>query len=347
MPFEIVRNDITKMKVDAIVNPTNTALSGGGGLDAAIHHAAGPKFMEACRSLGGCDVGGAIITRGYQLPAKYVIHTAGPVWHGGNNGEQELLTACYRNALNLAKDYKCESVAFPLISAGTYGYPKDEALSVALDVISRFLFDNDMLVYLVVFGHTEYLTSKKLFRDVQEYIDDVYAASHYSQNTEYRRRRLWQEDEEAALLYEEEQAAQYALPEGILRSSVSKPDLEELLRETDAGFSNTLLRLIDEKGMTDVQCYKRANSDKRLFSKIRSNPDYKPSKPTVFAFAIALELTLPETKELLDKAGFSLSHSSKFDVIMEYFIKKHFYNVVEINETLFDFDMPLLGSNPR
>ncbi len=348
MPLEIVRNDITKMVVDAIVNPTNRALSGGGGLDGAIHRAAGEELMLECRSLGGCDVGEAKITKGYRLPAKYVIHTVGPVWHGGGNNEQELLSSCYRNALNLAKSHDCKSIAFPLISAGTFGYPKDEALSVALDVISKFLFSNDMLVYLVVFGRKEYLTSKKLFRDVQEYIDDVYAASHYSNNMEITRRRLWQEDEEAALYLDQQLGAETMYGPSIIHgTSASKVDLEQVLKQTDEGFSDALLRLIDEKGLTDSQCYNKANIDKRLFSKIRSNAAYKPSKPTVFAFAIALELSLPETVRLLHKAGFALSHSSKFDIIMEYFIKERYFNVHEINEVLFDYDMPLLGSATR
>ena len=344
MPFETVRNDITKMKVDAIINPTNRVLSAGGGLDASIHKAAGPELAAECRSIGSCQTGDAIITKGYNLPAKYVIHTVGPVWHGGIQGEKDFLKSCYQKCLALAKDHDCRSVAFPLISAGTYGYPKDEAMSVALDVISKFLFENDMLIYLVVFGRTEYLTSKKLFSDVQEYIDDVYAASHYHRNAEVRRRELWQVDEEAALQYEEELRASQSLS---MESSIPAPDLAKILQEADEGFSESLLRLIDDKGMTDAQCYNKANIDKRLFSKIRSNPDYRPSKPTVFAFAVALELSLQETAELLKKAGFAISHSSKFDIIVEYFIKKRQYNIYEINNTLFDFDQPLLGNSMK
>lgn len=344
MPFEIVRNDITRMKVDAIVNPTNRALSPGGGLDASIHKAAGPALAAKCRSIGSCQTGDAIITRGYDLPAKYVIHTVGPVWHGGSQGEKDLLASCYRKCLALAKDHHCKSIAFPLISAGTYGYPKDEAMSIAQDVISKFLSENDALIYLVVFGRTEYLTSKKRFSDVQEYIDDVYAASHYHRNSEMRRRELWQADEEAALRYEEELFAAPDLPKA---SSLPAPDLAKVLQEADESFSESLLHLIDEKGLTDAQCYNKANIDKRLFSKIRSNPDYRPSKPTVFAFAVALELSLQETSELLKKAGFAISHSSKFDIIVEYFIKKRQYNIFEINSTLFDFDQPLLGSGMK
>ena len=336
MPFEIVRNDITKMKVGAIVNPTNRALVPGGGLDAAVHKAAGPDLVSELQSIGSCQTGSAIITRGYNLPARYIIHTVGPVWHGGNRGEKDLLASCYANCLSLAKEHDCRSIAFPLISAGTFGYPKDEAMAVALDVISRFLLENDMLIYLVVFGSTEYLTSKKLFSEVQEYIDDFYADTHYHGNSEAHRRELWQVDKEAAL------DMSIPLPDGTLAA-----DLEKVLHEADEGFSDALLRLIDEKGMTDSQCYNKANIDKRLFSKIRSNPAYKPSKPTVFAFAIALELSLPETAALLRKAGFAISHSSKFDIIVEYFIKKRYYNIFEINNMLFDFDQPLLGNSSK
>ena len=348
MPLEIVRNDITKMKVDAIVNPTDRAFSGAGGLDATIHRAAGPGLLKACRALGGCDVGGARITRGYLLPAKYVIHTVGPVWRGGANGERELLTSCYQNALDLARERECESIAFPLISAGTFGYPKDEALAVALDVIGRFLLAHDMMVYLVMFGRTEYLASKKLFRDVQEYIDDVYVSTHYTNRQELAGRERWYEDAASAPMMGNAPedfsdrcmcGSEPALPQAF--------DWDEVLKQTDEGFSDALLRLIDEKGLTDAQCYKRANIDKRLFSKIRSNPDYKPSKPTVFAFAVALKLSLTETADLLRKAGFAISHSSKFDIIMEYFIKKRFYNIYEINEVLFDYDMPLLGTSTK
>ncbi len=348
MPFEIVRNDITKMAVDAIVNAANRSLLGGGGVDGAIHRAAGPELLEECRALGGCETGEAKITRGYRLPARYVIHTVGPVWRGGTHGERERLSACYRNSLALALERGCETVAFPLISAGAYGYPKDQAMAVAVESISRFLFEHDMTVYLVVFGHTEFLTGRKLFRDVQEYIDDVYAATHVRENVEHSREALWRRDGEAALQLDKELAAYGDAPMASEAPrpapSMPMPDWDRMLKQTDEGFSGALLRLIDEKGLTDAQCYKRANVDRKLFSKIRSNPAYRPSKPTVFAFAVALELSLPETKGLLNKAGFALSHSSRFDIILEYFIKNRRFDVFEINEVLFQFDMPLLGS---
>ena len=350
MPFEMVRNDITKMDVDAVVNAANRSLLGGGGVDGAIHRAAGPELLEECRNLGGCATGEAKITKGYRLPARWVIHTVGPIWHGGTNGEKDLLTSCYRRSLELAAAYHCETVAFPMISAGAYGYPKDKALAVAVDAITSFLLDHEMTVYLVVFGREEFLTGKKLFRDIQEYIDDIYAEKHFRRNTEHSRERLWREDEKAALELDMQ------LSQALFVGSVSEPkeaapdirdaapDWDNMLKKTDEGFSEALLRLIDKKGWTDVQCYKKANVDRKHFSKIRSDPQYRPSKPTAIAFAVALELTLDETKDLLKKAGFALSHSSKFDIIIEFFIRGGKYDIFEINEALYAFDQPLLGA---
>ena len=337
MPFEIVRNDITKMKVDAIVNAANTSLLGGGGVDGAIHRAAGRELLEECRTLGGCATGQAKITKGYNLPAKYVIHTVGPVWHGGNDHERELLTSCYEKSLDLALQYGCESIAFPMISTGVYGYPKDEAMEVAVDAVSHFLLSHEMTVYLVVFGRESLLAGQKLFRDIQSYIDDVYVDEHFDRRRESARaRRILNAPAVSAM-----EDMDY-MPAGMAAESL--PDWDEILRKTDEGFSQTLLRLIDERGMTDAQCYKNANVDRKLFSKIRSNPAYKPSKPTVCAFAVSLKLDLNETKALLEKAGFALSHSSKFDIILEYFILHRDYDIYRINGILFEHDLPLLGT---
>jgi len=348
MPFEIIRQDITKMKVDAIVNAANNTLLGGGGVDGAIHRAAGPQLLEECRKLNGCETGQAKITGGYHLPAKYVIHTVGPVWYGGNHHEAKLLASCYRNSLALAKEYQCESIAFPMISTGAYGYPKDDALQIAVGVISSFLMDNDMLVYLVVFGKESLTSGKKLFREVQEYIDDVYADEHGENTYERRRRQMlhkntllqsWNIPRDEATLPEMMDAC--AAP----CTGAAPADLDELIRKRDEGFSQMLLRLISERGMSDAECYRRANIDRRLFSKIRSDPDYKPKKPTAFAFAIALSLDLKETEDLLRSAGFAISDSSIFDIILKFFIERHRYNIFEINEVLFENDQPLLGSN--
>lgn len=325
MPLQIVRNDITKMKCDAIVNAANSTLLGGGGVDGAIHKAAGKGLLFECMKLGGCKTGEAKITGGYNLPCKYIIHTVGPVWKGGHSSEEKLLRSCYRESLLLAKKNDCESVAFPLISAGVYGYPKDKALQVAVDEISSFLFENDMTVYIVVFDQKSFNISQKLVSDIREYIDERYVEKHAAMES----KRLTM------------------TPPMAVSDTASKESLDSLdnaLKQIDESFSQMLLRKIDEKGMTDSECYKKANVDRKLFSKIRSDIHYKTSKNTAIAFAIALELDLDETKELLMKAGFALSHSNKFDIIIEYFIVNGNYNIFEINEVLFAFDQALLGA---
>lgn len=346
MPLQIIRNDITKVECDAIVNAANSTLLGGGGVDGAIHKAAGRGLLLECMKLGGCRVGEAKVTKGYNLPCKYVIHTVGPKWKGGSNNERELLESCYKNSLELAKKNNCESVAFPLISSGVYGYPMNEAFKVAVDTVAEFLMHNDMLVYIVVYNKNALATGSKLFTDIAQYIDDNYVAEH----SPYDSRRINNACESMPLpqtqfLSNEEKC--YACNEDIAMSTPvpeDTADLSDIVIKLDESFSQMLLRKIDEKGMTDSECYKKANIDRKLFSKIRSNPDYKPSKPTVIAFCIALELSLAETNEMLLKAGFALSHSNKFDVIIEYFIKRENYNIFEINEALFAFDQSLLGA---
>ena len=326
MPLEIVRNDITKMKVDAIVNAANESLLGGGGVDGAIHRAAGSGLLAECRTLGGCKTGKAKITGGYNLPAKYVIHTVGPV---------------YRESLALAKERGCETVAFPLISSGVYGYPKDQALKVAIDVISDFLLENEMTVYIVIFDKAAYQIGEKLFSDIAEYIDDNYVDEH----TDYSRERIRMNALPLMAPHKRRKKSEDDILETCdCKAMLAEDDLDAKLRQIDESFSQMLLRKIDEKGMTDAECYKKANIDRKLFSKIRSDVNYKPSKPTALAFAISLELSLDETEDMLRKAGFALSHSNKFDIIIEYFISKGNYNIFEINEALFAFDQSLLGA---
>ena len=329
MPLIIVRNDITKMKVDAIVNAANETLLGGGGVDGCIHRAAGPELLQECRTLGGCRTGEAKITGAYRLPCKYVIHTVGPVWNGGKYGEREKLASCYRSSLALAKEHGCETVAFPLISSGVFGYPKDQALRVAVDTISEFLAENDMTVYIVIFDRTAYQIGNKLFADIAAYIDEHYVDAHTDSRRE-RMRRMGVVESRMLTAYED--------------APMAASGLDEALAHLDTGFSETLLKLIDRSGKKDTEVYKKANIDRKLFSKIRNNPDYKPSKPTAVAFAIALELSLPETRDLIARAGYALSPSSKFDVIIEYFIMQRDYDIFKINEALFAFDQSLLGA---
>jgi O-acetyl-ADP-ribose deacetylase len=326
MPLEIVRNDITKMKVEAIVNSANPQLKMGGGVCGAIFKAAGSdKLQQACDKIGNCPIGQAVLTEGFNLPASFIIHTPGPIWEGGSRGEAELLMDSYKNSLELAKQQQCESIAFPLISTGIYGYPKEEALQIAVSTISQFLMKAEMHVYLVVFDKKSFGLSQKLFTSINEYIDD-----HYIEEAEITFNRRIEENE--VFKYNME-------AEPVLNQS-----LMEVINDLEESFSERLLRFIDEKGMTDVETYKRANIDRRLFSKIRNEEGYTPKKKTVIAFAIALKLNVDDTNNLLSAAGYTLSRSNKFDVIIEYFISEGSFNIHEINEALFTFDQPLLGA---
>lgn len=335
MPLNIIRNDITKVNADAIVNAANSSLLGGGGVDGAIHFAAGPELLEECRTLGGCKVGQAKITKGYKLPAKYVIHTVGPVWQGGQDNEEKQLADCYKNSLALAKDYNLDSIAFPLISSGAYGYPKDKAFKIAISTIGDFLLDNEITVFLVVYDKASPILSEKLFSTINKYIDE-----NYIEEQKFEIRRVKEDLQiRESNLYE----SNYPVVEAPSYLKRSKRSLEALVNNRDETFSETLLRLIDEKNMTDAETYKKSNIDRKLFSKIRNDVDYKPSKHTAIAFAIGLRLNLKETNELLLKAGYALSNSSKFDIIIQYFINNGSYSIFEINETLFAFDEKLLG----
>lgn len=356
MPFEIVRNDIVNMQVDAVVNTANPAPVVGSGVDAGIHKKAGPELLEARRKIGCIGFGDAAITPAFGLDAEYVIHTVGPVWQDGNHREEQILSSCYRRSLALAKQYKCESVAFPLIATGNYGFPKPLALQTAVREISAFLMENEMQIYLVVFGREAFALSEKLFKSVSSYIDENYIRSRTADEygadgacrAGFSARRAKDRLKRDAVILEESccpaPAAKCPEPSVCERRTIDKDELGRLLDGLDTGFSETLLRLIDCTGKKDSEVYKKANVDRKLFSKIRSNTDYRPSKTTALAFAFALELNIDEAKDFIGRAGFALSRSSKFDVIVEYFLKKRNYNVFELNEVLFAFDQPLLGA---
>ena len=337
MPLHFIKQDITKLECDAIVNAANNTLLGGGGVDGAIHAAAGGKLLEECKRLGGCDTGDAKITKGYNLPCKYVIHTVGPIWRGGFAGERALLESCYKKSLALAKEKGCETVAFPLISSGVYRYPKDKALSVAVETISGFLLDNEMTVYIVVFDKASYQISEELFDDVADYIDENYEDESSDSHLFYRNFSIRSEERRPDFI---ERLGENG--EELIQCE-RRISLIDMLADIDDNFAVTLLKLIDIRGITDVECYKKANVSKQTWYKIMNEKDYKPSKNTVISFAIALELSLKETKHLLSTVGFALSKSSKFDIIIEYFLLNEEYNIFTINETLFKFDQPCLG----
>lgn len=346
MPLQIIRQDITKMRVDAIVNTTNEEMVGYSGVDLAVHTVAGEELDVECRELAPLGLGQAKISGAYKLPCKYVIHTSGPVWRGGLVGESIILRSCYIESLKLAVKHKCRSVAFPLISSGVYCYPKDQVLKFAIQTITEFLFDHELTVYLCVFDKESYSFSQKLFNDIQAFIDDEYVDEHDEDFYD-----LYEDDADeivAAKCIQPPHAPMCAdaciAPRKRETSSVAGKTLHEYLKQRDQSFQEMLFDLIDRSGMTDVECYKKANVDKRIFSKIKSNKDYRPSKQTAIAFAISLHLDLDETQALLATVGFTLSRSTVFDKIIRYFIQTENYDVFEINEALFEFDQNLLGS---
>lgn len=351
MPFEIVRNDITNMQVDAIVNAANPRPVIGYGVDSGIHQKAGKQLLEARQKIGDIAFGDAAITPAYDLDAKFVIHAVSPVWQDGTKQEADLLKSCYAKSLKLALEQGCESIAFPLLSAGNHGFPKAEALQIAIGQFSQFLMQHDMQIYLVVFGHDALTLSEKLFHSVKSYIDDTYIEDKIFEEYGVKNKR---DIKDVELLQLErfmnrrrlaELEYQYNISCASQAESIAPASrkLEDLVNEIDETFSEALIRLIDQKGFKDPDVYKRANVDRKLFSKIKNNPNYKPGKATALAFAIALELNLDETKDFIGKAGFALTHSSKFDIIIEYFIKNGNYDMFEINEVLFTFEQPLIG----
>ena len=431
MPLHIIRNDISRVSADAIVNTANPQVAVGAGVDQAIYEAAGwPQLLAEREKIGPMQPGQAAATPAFALDAKYIIHTVGPVWRGGDYGEREAVASCYRQSLKLAGELECESIAFPLISTGTYGFPKDEALRIAIDEISAFLFTHDMTVYMVVYDREAFVISSKAFSDIQSYIEERDVIQRRKDKWRRRREEAYygstirreeypessgREEEheqvgmnvvpglepenqnvvpglEPAIISEEEELelaimSEAAEPEPVSlseeeldyfeefipteeepplptapkasmsyssayipvekkkRTGFFKKDtlnLGELLNRNTETFQQMLFRHIDRKGMKDPEVYKKANIDRKLFSKIRSNADYVPSKKTVLALAVALELNMDETIDLLQRAGLALSPSNRFDLIVGYCISHKIYNIFEINTYLFEYDEPLL-----
>lgn len=352
MPFNIVRADITKMETDAIVNAANSKLLAGGGVCGTIFAAAGAdELQKACDKIGYCKTGEAVITKGFKLKAKYVIHTVGPIYGRDPANEEAQLYSCYKNSLELAESKKLKSIAFPVISSGIYGYPKAEAIKIATRAIKDFLAKSDMQVFLTVYDKNAFQISEKLFHDVKSYIDEKMVMPDHRRRPDTPEVILSGTVSMGQTLAHLERAnmpderIQKHLEEVRPQAAKIKPkkSLEELLDVKAETFSEMLLRLIDEKGMTDVEVYKRANIDRKLFSKIRKK-DYTPKKTTVTALVIALRLNIAEAKQLLGRAGFAFDCWSKFDIIIEYFIENKNYDIFEINETLFAFEQHLLGA---
>ena len=339
MPFEIIRNDITKVRADAVVNTANPHVAVGSGVDRAIYEAAGRDALLAERAvIGELRPGECAATPAFELPAKYIIHTVGPAWEGGSSGEIETLARCYRGCLEKAEELKCGSVAFPLISSGTYGFPKDAALKTAVSEISSFLFGSDMTVYLVVYNKEAFEISGKVFSGVKSYIEESEIRAPE------RSRNVYFPEGSSVFCGASAPKRKAGILPSIGSFRRSSKSIDDVIKEKDETFQQYLFRIIDRKGLTDPEVYKKANIDRKHFSKIRGNVDYNPSRKTALALAVALELNLDETRDLLLKAGLALTHSSTFDLIMEYCIEHKVYDIYEINCILFSYGQPTLGA---
>ena len=349
MPLQIVRNDITKVTADAIVNTANPNPRIGRGTDSAIYTAAGKELLLAEREkIGRIERGDAVATPAFGLNAKYIIHTVGPIWKDGEHGEKETLSSCYEKSLALALELKCKSISFPLISSGVYGFPKDTALEIAFSTISSFLMKHEMKVLLVVFDRHALELSENLLGDIKQYIDDhtvrATAIKEYTDDTRYLPEYIG--NDSTAVEYKITQ------PEGNggkSKRAFSTPlphpgkSLKAILDEPGLTFQQKLFELIDKSGMDDVTVYKRANVDRKVFSTIRCHVDYKPKKKTAVALAIALKLDLPAMQDLLARAGFAFSPSDKFDLIIAYCVENKVYDIYKVNTALFDNGQPTLG----
>lgn len=352
MPFQIIRSDITKVKADVIVNTANPRPVIGSGTDSAIYLAAGEDALLAERKkIGDIAPGQAAATPAFALSANHIIHTVGPAWVDGKHHEREILRSCYANSLALAAELDARSIAFPLIATGVYGFPKDEALSIAMAEIGGFLLTHDMKVILVVFDRKAFELSGQLVGQIDEYIDEhgVGLARQTEYGGKYNRRRRMEEEllRQTIALPDEADTGDLAFDGALTPMEVpfdlAGKSLDELLEHAGETFQQRLFKLIDASGMDDVTVYKKANIDRKLFSRIRCKEDYKPRKRTAVAFAIALELDLPTTLDLLSRAEIAFSPSSRFDLIVTYFITNKIYDIYKINTALFQYGQPILG----
>jgi O-acetyl-ADP-ribose deacetylase (regulator of RNase III) len=331
MPFHIIREDITKMNVDIIVNSAHPTPEVGGGVDAAINLTAGNELIIARKKIGIISAGQAFATPAYKLNAKHVIHTVGPVWNGGTMNEEELLRSCYKNSLELARSLDCYSIAFPLISGGIFGYPIREAIQIASEEIKNFLIQHDMDIYLVIFNTTKIRLSNLSKDSIRQFIRSSEIYTNYN-NIDLE---IHQEKNKNNIIKKNKAGINNSLDFEYLPNNIIVPQ---------ESFTELLFRIIDEKGCKDSEVYKKANLDRRLFSKIRSNIEYQPSKPTAIALAIALKLDMDDTLDLIGRAGFTLSPATEFDIIIAYCISNKIYDIYDINEVLFDYKLPLLGA---
>ena len=384
MPFQIVRNDITKMHVDAIVNTANPMPGYGAGIDSAVYEAAGKdKLLAKRHEIGAIDRGTSVITDGYQLPAKYIIHTVGTAWQGGKEGEEDIIRSCYRSVFKLASKNDISSLAIPLLASGSYGFPKGIALRIALSEIEAFMSGSDMDVYLVVFDEKSVSLSSELYGDIDEYINDNYVdeknrveyPATYSDNesairgsesfagglatatigsvprflkaNKAQKRQKKGSSKKAGAIENSFEDEEEMLSSDMCLSALiveEERSLDDVVNNLDKTFMELVFSFADAKGLTDVEVQKKANLDRKAFSKLKCGTTKNPSKATALALAVALELDLDDTKDLLSRAGLALSPCSKQDVIVQYFIEKEAYDIYEINVALFEHGEQLLGT---
>ncbi|MCR5784880.1 MAG: macro domain-containing protein [Eubacterium sp.] len=332
MSFQIVRNDITKMHVDAIVNTANPKPTYGAGIDSAVYEAAGKdELLEKRKKIGEIPPGESVITGGYNLPAKHIIHTVGCAWKGGKAGEEDIIRKCYRSVFKVACENNVSSLAIPLLASGSYGFPKGIALRIALSEIESFMSENDMEVYLVVFDEKSVSLSSELYGDIDEYINDNYVEEKNIDEYEGSNRGV---------------IRSRFVEDSYFEASLAEPklSLEDAVKNLDKTFMELVFSFADEKGISDLEVQKKANLDRKAFSKLKCGTTKNPSKATALAFAVALELNLDDTEDLLSRAGFALSPCSKQDVIVKYFIEKEIYDMYKINLALFEHGEQLLGN---
>lgn len=358
MPFKIVRNDITKMQVDAIVNTANMLPIYSDGTDSAVYEAAGAEELLAeRRKIGELEEGQVAITPGFRLPAKYIIHAVSPMYIDGESGEKELLRSCYRRSLELACEKGCKSIAFPLIATGSFGYPKEEGMRIALDEINAFLMKQEMLIYLVVFDTEATRLGRNVYPELEEYIDKHYVEVQ-------KKKEYWfplQAAVTAAPIRRKANRSELLWEEDLCEMDVAAPqmnavcweklDEDELFEERESAledrlkhltdtFQEYLMYLIESKGLANAQVYKGAYLTKQLFSKIKLNPDYHPDKGTALRLCVGAQLNLDETKDLLARAGYALSPCDKRDVIFSFFIEQEIYDMLDIDIALEEYGLP-------
>ncbi len=335
MPLKIVRNDITKMKTQAIVNTANHNPIVGPGCDIAVYKAAGYDDLLNYREkyIGFVPEGEVFITPGFNLSAKYIIHAVSPLYRGGDDGEEEKLRSCYQKSLLLAKKYNIESISFPLISTGSFGYPKEEGLRIALDEINAFLLNNDMLIYIVVFNEKITQLSQKIYPDLESYIDNLYVNNKF--NEEYQ----------DGYIFREHSRNYHKPPRPVTQESHSEyTNLIERMQEIQETFSQRLMKLIQEKNMSNSEVYHRAIVDRKIFSKIKNDSNYQPKKITALCLCVGAKLNLIETKDLLSRAGYALSPSDKIDIIFSYFIEREIYDMIDLDIELEKYGLPCIIS---